>query len=695
MADTLVIVESPAKAKTIGKFLGNKYKVIASNGHIRDLPKSQLGVDVDNGFEPKYITLRGRGDVLDSIKKEAKEAKHIFLATDPDREGEAISWHLAEMLKIDPTGKCRIEFHEITAAAVKNAIKHVRAVNMDLVDAQQARRVLDRLVGYKISPILWVKIRKGLSAGRVQSVATRIICDREEEIDSFTPEEYWLVSALLGSKKTFTARFHSLNGVQKKLTGKQDADEIVSLIKDKNLTVSDIKFTEKTRHAAPPFTTSSLQQEASRKLSFTTKKTMSVAQMLYEGVDIGKKGTVGLISYIRTDSVRIADEAQKAAREHILAEFGEKYLPKTPNIYKGRSNAQDAHEAIRPTDITNTPKSLQQYLTNEQYKLYKLIYERFLASQMAEAQYRQQTVLLACDPVIMKATGIKTEFDGFTAVYTEGRDEQDEENAQLPAMDIGDTFKADKINAEQKFTQPPARYTEATLVKALEEKGIGRPSTYSPTISTIIERGYVLKEKKSLMPTELGTIVNKLMKENFPDIVDVRFTADMEGKLDKIESGETVWKQVISDFYAPLMEDVGKAGINADKVKIPDPVSDVPCDKCGTLMVIKTGRFGKFLACPNFPECRNTKTIVEKVGVKCPQCGGEIIKKRSKNGRTFYGCEKYPECKFVSWDRPVDKKCPKCGQLLIQKMGQNGPYILCPDRENCKYVYRQNGEKQE
>lgn len=690
MADTLVIVESPAKAKTIGKFLGSKYKVIASQGHIRDLPKSQLGVDVENGFEPKYITLHGRSTILNDIKKAAKESKKIYLATDPDREGEAISWHLAELLKIDPLGKCRIEFHEITSAAVKSAIKNVRSVNMDLVDAQQARRVLDRLVGYKISPILWTKVRKGLSAGRVQSVATRIICDREQEINDFISEEYWIITATFDNQKKFSARFFSLDGEQKKIVSKEEADYILSEAKSGVFTVSDIKFTEKKKHPAPPFTTSSLQQEASRKLNFTTKKTMSLAQMLYEGIELGNKGPVGLISYIRTDSVRVAEEAQKAALNTIETLYGKEYVPSTPNIYKGRKDAQDAHEAIRPTDMGNTPKSIQQYLTNEQFKLYKLIYDRFIASQMADARFNAETVSLSNGRLQFHASGMATLFDGYTIVYTEGKDDADEEQGILPSMKVGDTFTATSIVPEQKFTQPPSRYTEATLVKTLEEKGIGRPSTYAPTISTIVERGYVAREKKSLIPTELGFVVTNLVKENFANIADVSFTAGMEDELDKIEEGAANWRDVVSGFYIPFEEDVKKAGASIEKVKIEDPVSDTPCDKCGAMMVIKNGKFGKFLACPNFPTCRNTKTIIEKINVTCPDCGKELIKKRSKNGRTFYGCEGYPECQYVSWDRPVDKKCPKCGKLLVIKSGTHGTYLACPDRINCKYVFRQD-----
>ncbi len=691
MAESLVIVESPAKAKTIEKFLGSKYKVVASQGHIRDLPKSQLGVDVENGFAPKYIALRGRKDVLETIRKEAKKADKIYLATDPDREGEAISWHLAEVLKLDEKSKCRIEFNEITSTAVKGSFKKARPINMNLVDAQQARRVLDRLVGYKISPILWAKVRKGLSAGRVQSVATRIICDREEEINEFVPKEYWTITAQLQGKKPFEAKFVNW-GELKELHTKEETDRVLGRIEGKAFVASEVKAAEKKRHAAPPFTTSSLQQEASRKLNFTAKRTMQVAQQLYEGVDIGKKGPVGLISYIRTDSVRISKEAQEAALAFIQAQYGPEYVPAQPNVYRGRSNAQDAHEAIRPTDLKNSPKELKTSLSADQYKLYKLIYERFLASQMSEAVLEATTVAFDVNGVSFRATGVRTLFAGFTVIYTEGRDDQGEKEVQLPPIREGDSFEPKAVTPEQKFTQPPARYTEATLVKTLEEKGIGRPSTYAPTITTIVDRGYVLREKKTLQPTELGFVVTRLMKENFKGIVDVAFTASMEEKLDKVEEGQVPWQQVVEDFYTPFEKDLEAAGANIDKVKLPDPVSDVPCDKCGAMMVIKTGRFGKFLACPNFPECRNTKPLIEKLDVQCPKCGGDIIKRHTKKGKNFYGCSNYPNCDFVSWDKPVPGKCPKCGGILVQRMGQNGPFIACADR-NCGYIQRGKKDK--
>ena len=691
MSEMLVIVESPAKAKTIGKFLGSKYKVVASNGHVRDLPKSQLGVDVEHDFEPKYITLRGRGEVLENIRREAKAAKKIYLATDPDMEGEAISWHLAHILKMDANSPCRIVFNEITSNTVKKSVKEPRAINMDLVDAQQARRVLDRLVGYKISPILWAKVRRGLSAGRVQSVAVSIICDREQEINDFVPEEYWNITAKLkvqGSRKPLEAKFYGMDGKKLDVHDEKTANDIIAR-SGNEFTVSDVKTSEKSRHAPAPFTTSSMQQEAARKLGFTTKLTMLIAQQLYEGVEIHGKGTTGLITYIRTDSVRIADEAQKAALEYISDTYGKDYVPGKPNIYKGRKGAQDAHEAIRPADIRLTPQEAKASLNASQYKLYKLIYERFIASQMTEAKLETTSVSFDANGCTYRATGTKVLFPGYTAIYTEGRDDGAEEEAAIPTVSANDIFRAEKVEKEQKFSQPPARYTEASLVKLLEEKGIGRPSTYAPTISTIIERGYVRREKKQLVPTELGFVVTKIMKENFSDIVDIKFTADMESKLDLIKDGEEPWKEVIREFYGPFEKTLEKASESIEKVVIPDEVSDVKCEKCGSMMVYKMGRFGKFLACPNFPNCRNTKAIVEKTDVKCPLCGGEIIKRKSKKGKVFYGCEKYPECSFVSWDKPVKEKCPKCGGLMVHKMGHGGGFDACI-AEGCGYTTKQN-----
>jgi len=690
MSDTLVIVESPAKAKTIGKFLGSKFKVVASNGHVRDLPKSQIGVKIDQGFEPKYITLRGRGDVLERIRKEAKAADKVFLATDPDREGEAISWHLAQVLNLDEKSKCRIEFNEITATAVKNSIKGARAIDMRLVNAQQARRILDRLVGYEISPILWRKVRKGLSAGRVQSVATRIICDREMEIRDFVPEEYWNLSVKLrdvAGKKNFEAKYFGEDGKKRDLHTEAETNAVLERIKSGLFVITDVKDGVKTRHPAPPFTTSSLQQEASRKLGFTTKRTMMIAQQLYEGIELGTKGAVGLISYIRTDSVRVASEAQAAARSFVEKRFGKDYIPEKPNFYKGRAGAQDAHEAIRPTGVDLEPAGIKDHLTSEQYRLYKLIYERFLASQMSDAVYATTQVTLDCEGETFRANGTRTMFDGFTIVYTEGRDDEQEKESSLPEVKVDEHYKAEKISSEQKFTQPPAHYTEATLVKALEEKGIGRPSTYSPTISTIVERGYIAREKKQLIPTELGFVVNRFMLENFDEIVDVQFTAMMETQLDEVEEDKVGWADVLSKFYGPFHEKVEVALEKAPPEKIPDEVSDIVCEKCGAMMVYKMGRFGKFLACPNFPTCRNTKAIVDKIDVPCPKCGAALIKRKSKKGKAFYGCEKYPECDFVSWDKPTKMACPKCGGMMVQKIGQNGSYIACMNKE-CGYIHR-------
>ena len=693
MADTLVIVESPAKAKTIGKFLGSKYKVVASNGHVRDLPKSTLGFDPDKNFAPKYITLRGRGEVLETIRREAKDAKNILLATDPDREGEAISWHLAKILDLDVQKKCRIEFNEITANAVKSSIKKPRTINMNLVDAQQARRVLDRLVGYKISPILWHKVQKGLSAGRVQSVATRIICDREEEINEFVPEEYWTITAKLDGSKTFEARYFGEDGKKRDIHTEAEANEVKARTLGASFRTVECKTTEKRKHAPAPFTTSGLQQDASRKLGFTTKRTMMIAQQLYEGVELGKRGPVGMISYIRTDSVRVASEAQQSARQYIADTFGQTYVPQSPNIYRGRRGAQDAHEAIRPTDLGNDPKSVKPYLSSEQYKLYKLIFDRFVASQMSEAVQMVTSCTFDANGATFKSSGTRTMFDGYTAVYTESK-EDDEKEVTLPKLAEGDVFKASAIDTQQKFTQPPARYTEASLVHTLEEKGIGRPSTYAPTISTVIDRGYVAREKKLLVPTDLGFIVTNLMKKSFPDIVDIAFTANMEEELDEVEEGKMDWTQLMSEFYAPFIKTVQKADSEIEKVNIPDEVSDVVCELCGAQMVYKNGRYGRFLACPNYPTCKNTKPIIEKLDVPCPKCGGSILKRRSKKGHTFYGCENYPTCDFTSWNPLVNQKCPKCGGYMVQKRGRNGTFVACADPQ-CAYIFREKKKDDE
>lgn len=685
----LVIVESPAKARTISKFLGRSYKVEASQGHVRDLPKSQLGVDVEHDFEPKYITIRGRGEVLERIRKEAKGAKSIILATDPDREGEAISWHLATILGIDPESACRVEFNEITEKTVKNAIKEPRAVNMQLVNAQQARRLLDRLVGYKISPLLWVKIKKGLSAGRVQSVATRMVVDREQEIEQFEPEEYWYVDAQLrAGGKQLQARLISLDGERVTLSDAEQANEAKARVEKGGFVIRSVKRGERRKHPAAPFTTSNLQQEASRKLGFTTAKTMQVAQQLYEGVDIEGRGTLGLISYIRTDSVRLSDEAVAAAREMISERYGEQFVPEKPNVYKGRKSAQDAHEAIRPTNLELRPEEIKASLTKDQYNLYRLVYLRFVACQMADALYETQQIEIASDSgVVLRSSAERLKFAGFTAVYEEGTDDapnQDEHGSSLMAdVNEGDHAELLSDEATQHFTQAPARYTEASLVRALEEKGIGRPSTYAPTISTILARGYVMREKKQLFPTELGVMITDMMKEYFADIVDIAFTAGMEEQLDEVEEGKLDWHKVLSDFYGPFEKTLENAESKIEKVEIKDEVSDVPCDKCGAMMVYKLGRYGRFLACPNFPECRNTKAIQVEIDAPCPKCGGKLLQKTSRKGRKFYGCERYPECDFVSWDMPVSEKCPKCGSYMTLSHTKKGDFYVCAN-ENCR-----------
>ena len=696
MANKLVIVESPAKAKTIGKFLGRGYKVEASQGHVRDMPKSQIGVDVEHGFEPKYITIRGRGEILNRIRKEARSASKIYLATDPDREGEAISWHLANVLGIAEDAPCRIEFHEVTSKAVKAAVKNPRTINMDLVNAQQARRVLDRLIGYKISPLLWRKVKKGLSAGRVQSVATKMICDREEEIDIFVPEEYWTISApfTIGKAKV-SARFTGFGGDKAELHNQQEAQAVVDACRDATFRVSIIKKGERRKYPAAPFTTSNLQQEASRKLGFTTQKTMQIAQQLYEGVEIAGEGSQGLVTYIRTDSTRIADEALEAVRAMIADNYSAEYLPEKPNIYKTRSSAQDAHEAIRPTDILRRPDAIKASLSRDQFKLYKLIYERFVSSQMTPAVYDTLSVDIdASTGARFHFNAQKLRFAGFTAVYEESQDDATEEASvnNLPELQEGMTAEAGEIQPDQHFTQPPPRYTEASLVRTLEEKGIGRPSTYAPTISTIISRGYVARENKRLIPTELGKIVNDMMCKNFPNIVDIAFTAGMEEELDEVEAGKAEWHGIIADFYGPFEKTLEEADKNIEKVAIEDQVSDVPCEKCGAMMVYKMSRYGKFLACPNFPECRFTMALPKNIGVPCPKCGGELLERISRKGRKFYGCEKYPECDFVSWDRPVADKCPVCGDRMVLKSGPKDTLFHVCVNENCRHrVQVENG----
>ncbi|MDR0288396.1 MAG: type I DNA topoisomerase [Clostridiales bacterium] len=691
MSDYLVIVESPAKSKTIGKFLGKKYNVQASAGHIRDLPKSQFGIDIDNNFQPKYLNIRGKADLINKLKKEAKEAKKVYLATDPDREGEAISWHLANILGIDENDKCRVTFNEITKTAVNNAFKNPRQIDLELVNAQQARRVLDRIVGYKISPVLWKKVRKGLSAGRVQSVATRIICDREDEIEKFEPKEFWTITATLNKfddKKpvNITAKFYGLEKKKIVPVNEKEAKEILEKIRNGEYNVASIKKSEKKRMPSAPFTTSTLQQEASRKLSFSATKTMLVAQQLYEGIDIKGEGAVGLVTYIRTDSTRISDEAETAAKDYILANYGKEFLPLKPPVYKNKNSSQDAHEAIRPTYLELDPETVKNSLTNDQYKLYKLIWLRFIASQMTAGIIAVCVVDIGVNEYIFRATGSTVTFPGFMKIYEEGKDDEEEdENKKLPELEVGEKLKLINLEPKQNFTQPPPRYTEATLVKALEEKGIGRPSTYAPTITTILQRGYVIKDKKILAPTELGRIINDLMKKNFQDIVNVEFTASIENKLDEVEQGTCNWVDMLRDFYTGFEVEVEKAEKEIEHIKLEDPVSDVPCDKCGRMMVIKTGRYGKFLACPGFPECRNTKNIVEEAGVNCPECGKPLIYRKTKTGRRYVSCSGYPDCKFTSWNLPTGTMCPKCGKFLVYQFAGKNRKIVCSNKD-CDYT---------
>ncbi len=689
----LVIVESPAKAKAISKYLGKGYRVEASQGHVCDLPKSQLGVDPEHDFDMKYITIRGRGDILARIRKEARNAKEIYFATDPDREGEAISWHLFHVLGVDEKKPCRIEFHEVTKKAVQNAIRHPRSLDMGRVDAQQARRALDRLVGYKISPLLWAKIKKGLSAGRVQSVATRMVVDREKEINDFIPEEYWEIGVTCSGKegkKTFRldTRLVSLNGNRVRITCEQEAQNAVEQIQKARLQILEVRSKERKRMPAPPFTTSSLQQEASRKLSFTTSRTMQVVQQLYEGIDLAGEGTQGLVTYIRTDSVRISSEALQDLRAWIPEKYGADFLPEEPMEYRGRKNAQDAHEAIRPTDVRRTPESVKGSLSRDQLMLYRLIYNRFVASQMAPAVYETLTAEIGDGKTVgLRYYGENKVFPGFTSLYEEGTDEETVQKKEtfLPALKEKTVLKTEAIEPQQHFTQPPSRYTEASLVRTLEENGIGRPSTYAPTISTIISRGYVTREKKRIYPTELGTMVTELMQEYFRDIVDTEFTAEMENRLDAVEEGTQDWKQVLRDFYPDFEKELEIAEQEIEKVEIKDEVSDVQCDQCGAMMVYKMGRFGRFLACPNFPECRNTKPILNYLDVPCPKCGKRLLEKVSRKNRKFYGCEGYPECDFVSWDRPVARKCPKCGSYMVEKQNsRRGRIHLCAN-EACRY----------
>lgn len=677
---TLVIVESPSKAKTIGKYLGSSYKVIASVGHVRDLPKSKLGINVANDFEPEYISIRGKGDLIKELKKEAKAAGKIYLATDPDREGEAISWHLAFLLGLDPDQPCRIVFNEITKDAIKKAVKEPRPIDLGLVDAQQARRVLDRLVGYQISPLLWRKIRRGLSAGRVQSAALKIICDRENQIQNFIPQEYWNIAVQFKKGKTFTARLAEFNKKKITIESKAAADKVLSDLKAGTYQVSSIVRRERQRKPFAPFTTSSLQQDAANKLNFTTKKTMMVSQQLYEGVEIKGTGTVGLVTYIRTDSVRISDEARAMAHEYIEENFGKSYTAR--NIYTNKKkDIQDAHEAIRPSRITLDPESIKDSLTKDQYNLYRLIWTRFLASQMAPAKFDSMQVSIANGDYGLKASGSKLIFDGYQRVYSPNLEE--DKDKLLPDLEEGEILKAEEVNGEQKFTEPPARFTEASLVKELEEKNIGRPSTYAPIIATILDRKYISREKKTLVPTDLGFLVTQLMEEYFKEIADTGFTADMEDKLDDVETRKRDWKQVVRDFYGPFEKELEFADNAIEKVEIEDQITDEVCELCGKPMAIKTGRFGEFLACTGYPECKNTKAIVKTIGVKCPDCGGDLVAKRGRSGKIFYGCSNYPTCTRAYWYKPTERKCPQCGELLLEKHTKTTKYACSNDK--CGY----------
>lgn len=687
----LVIVESPAKVKTISKFLGANYKVMASQGHVRDLPKSQMGVDVEHDYEPKYITIRGKGDILAALRKEAKKADKVYLATDPDREGEAISWHLAAALKLEDKDIYRITFNEITKNAVKASLKEARKIDMNLVDAQQARRVLDRVVGYGISPLLWAKIKRGLSAGRVQSVALRMICDRENEIDAFIPEEYWTMEASLnikGEKKPLVAKFYGDRNGKIDIKNAAQMQKILDEVKNSGFSIESVKKSEKIKKSPLPFTTSTLQQEAAKTLNMSTKRTMNIAQQLYEGVDIKGRGTVGLITYLRTDSTRVADEAKTASKDYISENYGEKYLPQSSNTKKDDKKIQDAHEAIRPTDLSLSPALVKESLQRDQFRLYQLIWKRFVASQMAPAQYETTSVRIGAGEYIFTVSASKIVFDGFMSVY-KSDDDNEETNALAKGLDENSVLTLDDVNGTQHFTQPPAHFTEASLVKALEEQGIGRPSTYAPTISTIIARHYVIKENKNLYISELGNAVNNIMMTAFPTIVDVKFTANMESLLDGVAEGTVEWKEIIRNFYPDLKIAIDEAEKELEHVKIEDEVTDVICDKCGRNMVIKYGPHGKFLGCPGFPECHNTKPYLEKIGVACPKCGKDVILKKTKKGRMFYGCEGYPECDFVSWQKPSDKKCPKCGGYMIEK----GSKLVCAD-ETCGYVELKNDKEQ-
>lgn len=686
MADYLVIVESPAKAKTIERYLGKKYIVRASLGHLRDLPKSQMGVDTENNYEPKYITIRGKGPILQELKKDAKKVKKIYLAADPDREGEAIAWHLAFQLGVDIESNCRVVFNEITKAAIKESFKNPRPIDMDLVDSQQARRILDRLVGYNISPILWKKVKKGLSAGRVQSVALRLIIDRENEINRFVPEEYWSIGATVKKGRSkFEAAYYGNAKKKLALANKEEVDAVLKDLKGESFDVHEVVKRERKRNPAVPFTTSSLQQEAARKLNFRARKTMMVAQQLYEGITIGKEGIVGLITYMRTDSTRIADSAKEESKAFIEKMYGEEYLQSGPKKEeKKKANAQDAHEAIRPTSVMRPPAAMKDYLTRDQYRLYKLIWERLVASQMAPAILDTVRVDLLNGDARFRATGSQVKFDGFMKVYVEGDDDKKEEKDRiLPALEKGEQVKFEEIDPKQHFTQPPPRYTEARLVRTLEELGIGRPSTFAPTLDTIQRRGYVTLDARRFIPTELGTIVHNAVNEFFPDIIDVEFTAQMENELDAVEEGQKKWVKVIDHFYKDFEKHVEYADAEMEKIEIKDEPAGEDCEKCGEPMVYKLGRYGKFMACSGFPDCRNTKAIMKPIGVDCPDCKeGQVVERKSKTRRTFYGCDRYPECEYVSWDKPVARPCPKCDNTLVEKKSKKGVRIQCTE---CEY----------
>ncbi len=685
MSEYLVIVESPAKAKTIERYLGKKYKVKASMGHVRDLPKSQMGVDIEHNYEPRYITIRGKGPVLKDLKTAAKKAKKIYLAADPDREGEAIAWHLANSLNVDITSDCRVVFNEITKDAIKESFKSPRPINMGLVDAQQARRVLDRLVGYNISPILWKKVKKGLSAGRVQSVAVRMIIDREKEIKDFVPEEYWTIKAdFVKGQEQFQGAFFSLNGEKTELTSEEDVKKVLASLDGSEFQISNVTKKERKRNPAAPFITSSLQQEAARKLNFRAKKTMMLAQQLYEGIELGKEGTVGLITYMRTDSTRISEVAKQETASYIENAYGKEFLQQEQRKEKKQTNAQDAHEAVRPTSVLREPSSIKEFLGRDQFRLYKLIWERFVASQMASAVMDTMSIDLQNGPVIFRATGSKIKFPGFMKVYVEGTDDSVEEKENiLPEISKGDTCFSKDVEPKQHFTQPPPRYTEARLVKTLEELGIGRPSTYAPTLDTIQKRGYVTLDNKRFVPTELGEIVLELIREFFPEIINTEFTAKMEQQFDSVEEGNVEWIKVIDGFYQDFAKKLAKAEAEMEKVEIKDEPAGEDCEECGHPMVFKMGRYGKFMACSNFPDCRNTKPIVKEIGVKCPKCKeGDIIERKSKKHRLFYGCNRYPSCDFISWDKPLPRNCPKCENVLVEKKLKKGIQVQCVE---CDY----------